>query len=79
MASDVTFLARIYLKARVITGPALIISNDLMFYSTQGNQVAIKKIKNHVSCNFQKPSIVAEFNVVKFTFLNFCFFFIVFR
>lgn len=44
-----------------------------MFYSTQGNQVAIKKIKNHISCNFQKPSIVAEFNVVKFKFLDFFF------
>ncbi|XP_061564090.1 guanylate cyclase 2G [Cololabis saira] len=31
----------------------------------QGNQVAIKYIKNHISCNLQKPSIIAEFNVMK--------------
>ncbi|XP_074475205.1 guanylate cyclase 2G [Sebastes fasciatus] len=31
----------------------------------QGNQVAIKYLKNHVSCNFQKPSIIEEFNVMK--------------
>ncbi|KAM6896954.1 guanylate cyclase 2G [Xenentodon cancila] len=31
----------------------------------QGNQVAIKYMKNHISCNFQKPSIIAEFNVMK--------------
>ncbi|XP_070783496.1 guanylate cyclase 2G [Enoplosus armatus] len=31
----------------------------------QGNQVAIKYIKNHVSSNFQKPSIITEFNVMK--------------
>ncbi|XP_056222640.1 guanylate cyclase 2G [Seriola aureovittata] len=31
----------------------------------QGNQVAIKYIKNHVSCNFQKPSIIMEFSVMK--------------
>ncbi|XP_039645021.1 guanylate cyclase 2G [Perca fluviatilis] len=31
----------------------------------QGNQVAIKYIKNHVNCNFQKPSIIAEFNSIK--------------
>ncbi|XP_040885398.1 guanylate cyclase 2G [Toxotes jaculatrix] len=31
----------------------------------QGNQVAIKYIKNHVSCNFQKPSVITEFNVMK--------------
>uniref|UniRef100_A0A3B4UBZ9 Guanylate cyclase n=1 Tax=Seriola dumerili TaxID=41447 RepID=A0A3B4UBZ9_SERDU len=30
-----------------------------------GNQVAIKYIKNHVSCNFQKPSIIMEFSVMK--------------
>lgn len=39
----------------------------------QGNQVAIKKIKNHLTCNFQKPSIVAEFNMVTMEFLNFCY------
>lgn len=38
----------------------------------QGNQVAIKKIKNHLKCNFQKPSIVTEFNLVTKTFLYFC-------
>lgn len=33
----------------------------------KGNQVAIKKIKNHVSCeNLQKPSVIAEFNMVTF-------------
>ncbi|XP_075896627.1 guanylate cyclase 2G [Nelusetta ayraudi] len=31
----------------------------------KGNQVAIKKIKNHLNFNFQKPSIVAEFNMMK--------------
>ncbi|XP_017291448.2 guanylate cyclase 2G [Kryptolebias marmoratus] len=31
----------------------------------QGNQVAIKYIKNPASCNFQKPSIIAEFSVIK--------------
>lgn len=39
----------------------------------QGNQVAIKKIKNHLNCNFQKPSIIAEFNMVMMEFLNFCY------
>nr|XP_020472207.1 guanylate cyclase 2G-like [Monopterus albus] len=38
-------------------------------YSTiglyQGNQVAIKYIKNPICCNFQKPSIITEFNVMK--------------
>ncbi|XP_036936167.1 guanylate cyclase 2G [Acanthopagrus latus] len=38
-------------------------------YSTiglyQGNQVAIKYIKDHVICNIQKPSIIAEMNVMK--------------
>uniref|UniRef100_A0A3B4X5A2 Guanylate cyclase n=1 Tax=Seriola lalandi dorsalis TaxID=1841481 RepID=A0A3B4X5A2_SERLL len=33
------------------------------FISLQGNQVAIKYIKNHVSCNFQKPSIIMEFSM----------------
>uniref|UniRef100_A0A3B4ZCQ6 Guanylate cyclase n=1 Tax=Stegastes partitus TaxID=144197 RepID=A0A3B4ZCQ6_9TELE len=28
-----------------------------------GNQVAVKYIKNPICCNFQKPSIVTEFNV----------------
>ncbi|GAA6214570.1 guanylate cyclase 2G-like [Lates japonicus] len=31
----------------------------------QGNQVAIKYIKNHVSCNFQKPSVISELNMMK--------------
>ncbi|XP_026171889.1 guanylate cyclase 2G [Mastacembelus armatus] len=31
----------------------------------QGNHVAIKYVKNHVNCNFQKPSIIAEFSVMK--------------
>ncbi|XP_041830331.1 guanylate cyclase 2G [Melanotaenia boesemani] len=31
----------------------------------QGNQVAIKYLRNHESCNLQKPSIIAEFNVMK--------------
>ncbi|XP_039992208.1 guanylate cyclase 2G [Xiphias gladius] len=31
----------------------------------QGNQVAIKYIKNYVSCNFQKPSIITEFSKMK--------------
>ncbi|XP_005726008.1 guanylate cyclase 2G [Pundamilia nyererei] len=31
----------------------------------QGNQVAIKYTENPVSCNFQKPSITAEFNMMK--------------
>ncbi|XP_028332666.1 guanylate cyclase 2G [Gouania willdenowi] len=31
----------------------------------QGNQVAIKYINNNFICNIQKPSIVAEFNVMK--------------
>ncbi|XP_008289731.1 guanylate cyclase 2G [Stegastes partitus] len=31
----------------------------------QGNQVAVKYIKNPICCNFQKPSIVTEFNVMK--------------
>ncbi|XP_030610230.1 guanylate cyclase 2G [Archocentrus centrarchus] len=31
----------------------------------QGNQVAIKYIENPVSCNFQKPSVIAEFSVMK--------------
>ncbi|XP_038592504.1 guanylate cyclase 2G [Micropterus salmoides] len=31
----------------------------------QGNQVAIKYIKNHISRNFHKPSMIAEFNVMK--------------
>ncbi|XP_022070449.2 guanylate cyclase 2G [Acanthochromis polyacanthus] len=31
----------------------------------QGNQVAIKYIKNLKCCNFQKPSIIAEFSVIK--------------
>ncbi|TKS89508.1 Guanylate cyclase 2G [Collichthys lucidus] len=38
-------------------------------YSTiglyQGNQVAIKYMKNQVGTNFQRPSIIAEFNVMK--------------
>lgn len=38
----------------------------------QGNQVAIKKIKNHLNCNFQKPSIVAEFNMVTMDFIHLC-------
>lgn len=32
--------------------------------STQGNQVAIKYVKNPPSTNFQKPSIVREFAAV---------------
>lgn len=40
--------------------------NVLFFNSTQGNQVAIKYIKDHVICNIQKPSIIAEMNVVTF-------------
>lgn len=39
----------------------------LFVLSIQGNQVAIKYIKNPTSCNYQKPSIIAEFNVVKLT------------
>ncbi|XP_030630980.1 guanylate cyclase 2G [Chanos chanos] len=31
----------------------------------QGNQVAIKYLKNQVSCDIKKPSILAEFNVMK--------------
>ncbi|XP_072230081.1 guanylate cyclase 2G [Leuresthes tenuis] len=31
----------------------------------QGNQVAIKYLKDHESCNFQKPSILAEFSAMK--------------
>ncbi|XP_054605326.2 guanylate cyclase 2G [Nothobranchius furzeri] len=31
----------------------------------QGNHVAIKYVKNPASCNFQKPSIIAEFNMMK--------------
>ncbi|XP_067433209.1 LOW QUALITY PROTEIN: guanylate cyclase 2G [Thunnus thynnus] len=31
----------------------------------QGNQVAIKYIKNRIGSHFQKPSIIAEFNVMK--------------
>ncbi|MED6257843.1 hypothetical protein ATANTOWER_032383 [Ataeniobius toweri] len=31
----------------------------------QGNQVAIKYIKNYINCNFQKPSVIAEFNLMK--------------
>ncbi|XP_029954658.1 guanylate cyclase 2G [Salarias fasciatus] len=31
----------------------------------QGNQVAIKYLKNYLICNIQKPSIVREFNVMK--------------
>ncbi|XP_059180394.1 guanylate cyclase 2G [Centropristis striata] len=31
----------------------------------QGNQVAIKYLKNHIVGNYQKPSIVEEFNVMK--------------
>ncbi|XP_029384215.1 guanylate cyclase 2G [Echeneis naucrates] len=31
----------------------------------QGNHVAIKYLKNHASCNFQKPSIITEFNLMK--------------
>ncbi|XP_069373770.1 guanylate cyclase 2G isoform X2 [Paralichthys olivaceus] len=31
----------------------------------QGNQVAIKYIKNPVSCNFQGPSVIREFSVMK--------------
>ncbi|XP_047465708.1 guanylate cyclase 2G [Mugil cephalus] len=31
----------------------------------QGNQVAIKYMKDHVTRNFQKPSIIAEFNLLK--------------
>ncbi|KAM9336963.1 guanylate cyclase 2G [Symphorus nematophorus] len=31
----------------------------------QGNQVAIKYIKHNVNSNFQKPSIITEFNVMK--------------
>nr|XP_046234041.1 guanylate cyclase 2G [Scatophagus argus] len=31
----------------------------------QGNQVAIKYIKTHISSNIQKPSVIAEFNVLK--------------
>ncbi|XP_032357621.1 guanylate cyclase 2G [Etheostoma spectabile] len=31
----------------------------------QGNQVAIKYIKNHAHCIVQKPSIIAEFNLIK--------------
>ncbi|KAG8008766.1 Guanylate cyclase 2G [Nibea albiflora] len=38
-------------------------------YSTiglyQGNQVAVKYMKNQVGTNFQRPSIIAEFNVMK--------------
>uniref|UniRef100_A0A665VE64 Guanylate cyclase n=1 Tax=Echeneis naucrates TaxID=173247 RepID=A0A665VE64_ECHNA len=33
--------------------------------SIQGNHVAIKYLKNHASCNFQKPSIITEFNLMK--------------
>lgn len=39
----------------------------LFVSSIQGNQVAIKYIKNPASCNYQKASIIAEFNVVKLT------------
>lgn len=45
-------------------------SNVALLY--QGNQVAIKKIKNHLNYNFQKPSIVAEFNMVMMECPNFC-------
>ncbi|XP_068439859.1 guanylate cyclase 2G [Clinocottus analis] len=31
----------------------------------QGNKVAIKYLRNHIGINFQKPSIIAEFNVMK--------------
>ncbi|XP_054898851.1 guanylate cyclase 2G isoform X4 [Poeciliopsis prolifica] len=31
----------------------------------QGNQVAIKYMKNPINCNFQKPSVIAEFNLMK--------------
>nr|XP_043870167.1 guanylate cyclase 2G isoform X1 [Solea senegalensis] len=31
----------------------------------QGNQVAVKYMKNHGGCNFQKPSIIKEFSVMK--------------
>ncbi|KAF3704163.1 Guanylate cyclase 2G [Channa argus] len=31
----------------------------------QGNQVAIKYIKNPIGCNFQKPSIITEFSLMK--------------
>ncbi|XP_069016534.1 guanylate cyclase 2G [Embiotoca jacksoni] len=31
----------------------------------QGNQVAIKYIKNPITCNFRKPSIITEFNLIK--------------
>ncbi|XP_075314341.1 guanylate cyclase 2G [Odontesthes bonariensis] len=31
----------------------------------QGNQIAIKYLKDHESCNFQKPSIIAEFSAMK--------------
>uniref|UniRef100_A0A3P8VUU6 Guanylate cyclase n=1 Tax=Cynoglossus semilaevis TaxID=244447 RepID=A0A3P8VUU6_CYNSE len=31
----------------------------------QGNQVAVKYIKNHVGCNLQKTSIIKEFNLMK--------------
>lgn len=34
-------------------------------YSVQGNQVAIKYIKNPGTRNFQKPSIIQEFTEVK--------------
>uniref|UniRef100_A0A3Q2PC32 Guanylate cyclase n=1 Tax=Fundulus heteroclitus TaxID=8078 RepID=A0A3Q2PC32_FUNHE len=30
-----------------------------------GNQVAVKYIKNPINCNFQKPSVIAEFNLMK--------------
>ncbi|KAM9716169.1 guanylate cyclase 2G [Menidia menidia] len=31
----------------------------------QGNQVAIKNLKDHENFNFHKPSVIAEFNVMK--------------
>ena len=51
-----------------MTLPEHLLHPDVLFffYSTQGNQVAIKYIKDHVICNIQKPSIIAEMNVVMF-------------
>jgi len=32
----------------------------------QGNEVGIKYLKNQIPTNVKKPSVIAEFNMVKF-------------
>lgn len=41
-------------------------TNSLALLMVQGNEVGIKFLKNQIITDIKKPSIIAEFNMVKF-------------